>query len=469
MQLTYRRAIGLTTLVFWLLLAVAIWQFHPSSIATIVPFHHIPWMPSLNFGSSYGKRPRPPLSDGSWIRSFERMNDTLVWDIKRGCLEPSSLTPGHTRSMDVDAWEWILADGSRLTEFDIECFVIRALQSRIGFVLVGDSLTEHITAALEMMLLMPHPPQQPRLITREYEWGWTRWSKQTNPTIFSNNMTLSRHHPLTQRIMARWESGDEELKNIPLERLSRPIVRMFRSSNLASEEEISEVIEHDMGTPVNWTETLRIPTPWREHLKRHIEEPGWEGEKPSIVLISTGPHWEPARFGRAVTESQMKQAYELVMRKVYDSFLSFPSDLPIRVMYRSTMPGHEYCTRYHYPVTLFDDIAKDPTPSKNHYHYHWFPKYNAFAKGLWDEGPLSLSRNRMQEVDIDILKSRGGPAKREPEASVATEYWDVWNMTVTRPDAHVGNNGRDCLHFCPAGVYYWVVRAWWDTIVINGY
>lgn len=178
------------------------------------------------------------------------------------------------------------------------------------------------------MLLMPNPAKRPRLVIREYEWGWTRWAKQTNPTILSNNMTLSRDHPLTQRILERWESGDEELRNIPLERLKRPIVRMFRSSNLASEEETAEVLEHDMGVAVNWTETLRIPTPWRDRLKRHAEEPGWEGEKvfplqfsyqilqslqPSIAILNTGPHWEPARFGRAITEPQMMQAYKLVV------------------------------------------------------------------------------------------------------------------------------------------------------------
>lgn len=129
------------------------------------------------------------------------------------------------------------------------------------------------------------------------------------------------------------------------------------------------------------------------------------------------------------------------MKKVYDSFQSFPSDLPIRMMYRSTLPGHEYCMRYHYPVTMFEEIARDPTPSKNHYHYHWFPEFNAFAKGLWDGGQFSLNLKSTSNEQLGTLEWRSNG-----RSSVTTEYWDVWNMAVTRPDAHVGNDGKDCLH-----------------------
>jgi len=47
--------------------------------------------------------------------------------------------------------------------------------------------------------------------------------------------------------MARWEAGDEDLVNIPQERFSRPFVRQFINSNLASEEEMADVIVKGMG------------------------------------------------------------------------------------------------------------------------------------------------------------------------------------------------------------------------------
>jgi hypothetical protein len=34
--------------------------------------------------------------------------------------------------------------------------------------------------------------------------------------------------------------------------------------------------------------------------------------QPAIVLVNTGPHWEPDRF-KPITESQMMEAYKLVV------------------------------------------------------------------------------------------------------------------------------------------------------------
>lgn len=172
------------------------------------------------------------------------------------------------------------------------------------------------------------------------------------------------------------------------------------------------------------------------------------------------------------------------MNKVYESFFSFPSDLPLHIMYRSTMPGHENCERYHYPVTRFDEAAQDPTGRRNKtYHWHWFPEYNAFAKELWGDGPLS--------PDSIAGQTKGGvkwqaKTDRVGDTSVETEYWDIWNLSATRPDAHIAWQGHfaDCLHvrfstdygaqlmnsqWCPAGMYEWVIRAWWHTIVKGEY
>lgn len=113
---------------------------------------------------------------------------------------------------------------------------------------MADSLTEGIAGALDMMLLMPNPLDNPKLILRTWEHGPVRWKHANGPVPWLSNMTLSPHHPLTQRLIARLQSGkDKELRGVPLDRIKRPIVHQFRSSNLATEEESTEVIVRGMG------------------------------------------------------------------------------------------------------------------------------------------------------------------------------------------------------------------------------
>jgi hypothetical protein len=136
------------------------------------------------------------------------------------------------------------------------------------------------------------------------------------------------------------------------------------------------------------------------------------------------------------------------MKKLYESLQTFPEDLPLRFMYRSTMPGHENCYKFHYPVTKFDAAAKDPTGNRNKtYHWHWFPDYNAFAKELWGDGLFSINHSgtRLDE-EQDDFEIRANLGKRG--AALTTEYWDIWNLSATRPDAHIAWNGNhvDCLH-----------------------
>ena len=134
------RVFCLTTLLFWFLLTIVLWQFHKPFLSSLVP-QRIPWISSQNLPPDGSKM---YLSDGHWVRSPARMNDMLIWGQKYPndeCLGPSALVKGQVRSQDVDGWEWVLDSGNGKTKglanFDIEQFVVRGLQSRIGYILVG--------------------------------------------------------------------------------------------------------------------------------------------------------------------------------------------------------------------------------------------------------------------------------------------------------------------------------------------
>lgn len=101
-------------------------------------------------------------------------------------------------------------------------------------------------------------------------------------------------------------------------------------------------------------------------------------------------------------------------------------DVPMRIIMRSIMPGHEHCENYSDPVPPYHRIAIDPCGErKTTYGWHLFPEFNAITKRDFSHA----SRN-----DIQI------------------EYWDVWKMGAVRPDAHVAWVGSffDCLHVRPS-------------------
>lgn len=85
-----------------------------------------------------------------------------------------------------------------------------------------------------------------------------------------------------------------------------------------------------------------------------------------------------------------------------------------------------------------DPLAQNPTG--NHtgtYHWHYFVEYNEVARDTWGRGKFALG--------IGDVDSEGA------SRNLTTEYWDVWNLGATRPDAHVAWTGKheDCLHVSP--------------------
>jgi len=89
---------------------------------------------------------------------------------------------------------------------------------------------------------------------------------------------------------------------------------------------------------------------------------------------------------------------------------------------RSIIPGHEHCENYHDPVLPTHEISLEPTGErKQTWGWHLFLDFNAITRADFSH------------------QNRG---------SVQIEYWDVWEMGATRPDAHVAwvGSGFDCLH-----------------------
>lgn len=99
--------------------------------------------------------------------------------------------------------------------------------------------------------------------------------------------------------------------------------------------------------------------------------------------------------------------------------------LPLDVYFRSTLPGHKNCINYTEPVSPSDPIAVDPTGERgNTFRWHLFPEYNRLARDAFN-------------------------GRKNEEGNVQLNYFDVWEMSATRPDAHVGSlagNTNDCLH-----------------------
>lgn len=114
-------------ILFGLLGTLMLWNFNGSEYRT-------------NVSASFDVPHRHEVSDGFWVLSEEHRNDTIHWNHStkgHDCKVPSKLIKNGLRVEDVDGWEWVLQDGTGLVEWDIERFVVRSLQSRVGFVFVG--------------------------------------------------------------------------------------------------------------------------------------------------------------------------------------------------------------------------------------------------------------------------------------------------------------------------------------------
>lgn len=239
-----------------------------------------------------------PLS-GYWVSNDDRRGDSRTW----GPFSGSCLPPGGdngTRAENVDGWEWMLDGGVHMRQWAVEEFVARALKSRLGYVIVGgehafrihpkvskaltgsvnkkDSLSDQMFRALHAMLLPPHVMDWPGPLELVDSDDYKR-----------TNISLNQAEDLYQRL-----SNRPDLAQVPPKRFIEPFLRFYRADMLLdSEAQVDSVVEAAGLTP----QTIGVGesyTNWLGDMKAYgaPEALTWEGEEPSLIMISTGPHWD---------------------------------------------------------------------------------------------------------------------------------------------------------------------------------
>lgn len=374
---------------------------------------------------------------GSWIPSPARASDADVWNMPMTCSPDFSPAAGGSDGRDkegearergrhVASWEWVLQDGKRPRPWDTEAFIERALKSRGGFVFIGDSVMVQMLSGLGYFIGQ-HEGEWPRPVVEEV------LLEDNGIFVTTSYITLLPENQLFAKLLAK-----PSLAGVPRSRFSRPIITSYRSDDLITQKELNAtLLMAGLEEPVNMN-NHRAMGEWRQGLKNNSMEESWEGELDTIVVANTGPHWSPAHMWPAKDRVLLK-AYQIMLDKVYDFFVNSP--LPTLTFFRATSPAHQHCNNHSDPITLTSSAAINPAPEKHLYGWHLFPEYNRMARELF------------------------GSSKHNN-----TRYFDIWPLSVTRPDAHIGwhNNDFDCLHWCQPSVTEWWVRSLWHTIVEEG-
>lgn len=169
------------------------------------------------------------------------------------------------------------------------------------------------------MLNLPDPVSMHRPITQTWGHGPVYHQGTTQQRPHYCNFTLTANHPLRRQLESL-----PELAHIPRWRFDEPIARFWRSDLLLTLPEtraIFENLELDWegradGVEVDLDTWWRTLSPWHENFQYYADNiPGWEGELPSLVLLSTGPHWEVARFA-PLLEAHLWEAYAKMVSSI---------------------------------------------------------------------------------------------------------------------------------------------------------
>ena len=155
----------------WTLLLAALWAFHADTVLTVIPFHKFTlWSPHNSASSGINddfasmrvgdaSPARLSLSSGRWQSNPAHQNLSLPWTddkAKFNCWSESELHPkgsGIRRTQDIDAWDWMTGDGEPLEAWNIDKFIIRGLQSRIGYFMVGGTFLHSVRGQEKRLII----------------------------------------------------------------------------------------------------------------------------------------------------------------------------------------------------------------------------------------------------------------------------------------------------------------------------
>lgn len=104
---------------------------------------------SIRSPASFPRGPDP--TRGYWTRNTDHTLDSHLWEagmcynttseLKNGKPIPGGFIDDGSRAEAVDSWEWVMEGGLRLREWDMDGFIARALQSRVGIFVAGGTST----------------------------------------------------------------------------------------------------------------------------------------------------------------------------------------------------------------------------------------------------------------------------------------------------------------------------------------
>ncbi|KAG8902060.1 hypothetical protein FRB99_004851 [Tulasnella sp. 403] len=331
------------------------------------------------------------------------------------------------RADAVNGWEWVFEDGVSVQTWNATAFVERMVQNRFGMLVIGDSLSNQMLAALGKMLGSPNGQGVALTGMRMHTDRWLDKGYVNRTDIFINP-----HHPAYKLLQ-------QQYPHIPPERFREPIAIGIRTDILLTDDELS-IVMHEVGYDSPIREHFRSQGNWRGMLQHFTKVGGWEGEHPGIAIINTGAHWNPGYMKPAKGE-HLILAYSKALKIVTDEMQRFSEKMPMRVFYRAVSPGHEGCKEYHAPLSAADPITQLVEARTNAFGWELFPRYNDLARKSFS------------------LFYEGG--------SDGISYWGIWNMSVVRPDAHIGFSGKfwDCMHWCSPSVPEWWIKTLWHAIV----
>lgn len=333
-------------------------------------------------------------------------------------------------------------------------------------VLIGDSLTNHLFNVLRDYFDYPGSP---------YTF--------TSIGLIHGTISLNPSHPLTAGILERAE--------VPTSRLNTPLVTWWRHHHLLSVPELEKIHKgidlyklKDVPKEPDWWPLFLVQRAeaysGREgpYVEGYSDEPlvnegeddaeEWQAQQQQqrqqeqeqernyktekdIVILNVGAHWSHGELGWGMSEENSLLGYERMVSFITDRFRHLrPS---IQVYWRSVAPGHVQCEQYieAEPERTNELSTKEPTATS----YNW----NLLIK--------------MNEIVQSYLRYDPGRPSRRSSSSFfsspsTTEYIDIWNTSIQRPDAHL-NPGGDCLHFCPIGVTSDWLQHQWQSIVYDSW